>query len=160
MSESGACAESVADVGRAVPTANVTGLPPSTAHQVRVGREVANVSAPAIRVDTSDSDLSEPVAYLCRLFGQVLTAAIAGVEDARLVEAWSHGAPVEPPDSRRRLRAAFRVAKLLDASLSDQSIQAWFMGMNPDLDDRSPVEVLRDDPERVLQAAEDFLVHG
>lgn len=118
------------------------------------------MSAPAVHLDIVDTDLSETVAYLCQRFGQVLTAAIAGVEDARLIDAWTHGKPVEPPDSRRSLLAAGRVAKLLDESFSEQSVQAWFMGMNPDLDDRSPVEVLREDPDRVVQAADDFLAHG
>lgn len=160
MEAPGARAEPLADVERTFPKTNLTGIPPSAAYRARADREDDNVSAPAIRVDTSDPDLSEHVAYLCRLFGQVLTAAIAGVEDARLVEAWSHGAPVERPDSRRRLQTAYDVARLLDESLSDQSVRGWFMGMNPDLHDRSPIEALSDDPERVLQAADDFLAHG
>jgi hypothetical protein len=39
-------------------------------------------------------------------------------------------------------------------------VRAWFMGMNPELDDQAPARVLRREPERVLQAARQFLAGG
>ena len=105
-------------------------------------------------------DLTQEVDYLVGLFGQVLTAFIAGVNDARIVEAWAGGMPVDPPDRRRNLRAAYEVARMLRASFSEQTVQAWFMGMNPHLDDHSPAEVVKTDPELVLRAADDFLANG
>jgi len=38
-----------------------------------------------------------------------------------------------------------------------QTIKAWFRGMNPLLDDKSPALTLRKDPEAVLDAASDFV---
>ena len=118
------------------------------------------MSATSARIDTSDVDLVQAVDYLCKLFGQVMTAAIAGVDDARMVEAWSRGSPIESAVSRRSLQTAYQVAKLLRQVESEESVQLWFMGMNPDLDDRAPAQVLREDPARVLDAAYAFVVHG
>lgn len=134
--------------------------PPDQDQTQRNDRGRPHTAESIIRLDLSEADLAERVGYLSRVLGEVVTAAIAGVDDARLVEAWSHGLPIEEEHARRSMRAAYRVAKLLGASLSEPSVQAWFMGMNPHLDDRSPVEVLREDPDQVVQAADDFLTHG
>jgi hypothetical protein len=37
------------------------------------------------------------------------------------------------------------------------TIQAWFCGMNPELNDQAPALVIRDDPGEVLLAARAFL---
>jgi hypothetical protein len=34
------------------------------------------------------------------------------------------------------------------------------MGMNPHLDDRSPAEVIKDNPAEVMEAAKDFLIYA
>ena len=65
-----------------------------------------------------------------------------------------------------RLRAAFQIAELLIQSESPQTVRAWFMGMNPQLDDRSPALVLAAEGNDqvqvrdVLHAARAFLVEG
>ena len=114
----------------------------------------------SVAVSTEVSDITQEVNYLSSLFGQVLTAAIAGVDDARLVEAWAAGQPIDVAEQRRNLHAAYEVARLLRGSLSERTVQAWFLGMNPHLDDRSPVEVLKTDPDLVLRAADEFLANG
>jgi rhodanese-related sulfurtransferase len=48
---------------------------------------------------------------------------------------------------------------LLEREAPD-TIQAWFIGMDPFLDDEPPVLVLRRDPERVVRAARSFLAYG
>ena len=48
----------------------------------------------------------------------------------------------------------------LEARASIETVRAWFVGMNPDLDDRAPALVLGEDPVGVLQAARAFLAHG
>ena len=37
---------------------------------------------------------------------------------------------------------------------------AWFIGMNPDLDDRAPALMLAEEPQEVLLAARNFLANG
>lgn len=92
--------------------------------------------------------------------GQRLTAVIAGTNDGRAVGQWSRGERQPHPETERRLRYAYQIVELLRQHESDTTIKAWFMGMNPDLDDRAPALVLAADPQRVLQAARSFLFHG
>lgn len=96
------------------------------------------------------------------LFGQNLTALIAGIDSPKTVARWTRG-QVPHPANLARLRAAFQIATVLELGASRQAAQAWFVGMNPILDDRAPASVLVDVPEaapRVLQAARAFLAHG
>ena len=64
-----------------------------------------------------------------------------------------------------RLRLALRVAMLISKRDSKQIAQSWFMGLNPQLNDRSPARLLRegdiDDvgPE-IISAARAFVVGG
>ena len=64
------------------------------------------------------------------------------------------------PEAERRLRLAFQVVELLMHAESAETVRAWWIGMNPDLEDQAPVMVLAEDPTRVLQAARVFLAHG
>jgi hypothetical protein len=64
-----------------------------------------------------------------------------------------------------RLRLALRVAMLISKHDGKEIAQAWFTGLNPQLNDRSPARLLRegdiDDvgPE-VIAAARAFVVGG
>lgn len=56
-----------------------------------------------------------------------------------------------------RLRAAFQVFQELQSAEAPSTIRAWFMGMNPQLDDRSPAEAIRDgDAKDAMAAARSF----
>lgn len=98
--------------------------------------------------------------YLQSLFGQKLTATIAGVKDPKAVGQWARGEQVPHPGAERRLRDAYHVASLLMQVEHPQTVRSWFMGMNPQLDDRAPALVVGEDPVRVLQAARAFLAGG
>ena len=100
------------------------------------------------------------VGELDRVLGQRLTAAIAGVSDAKAVAKWSRGerAPRRMPSSASETPT--HITCLLLQAEAPSTIRAWFSGMNPELDDRAPALVLGDDAPRVLQAARTFLAHG
>jgi hypothetical protein len=109
---------------------------------------------------TTRSTWSEKAQYLQQLFGQRLAAAITGVDDARTVGRWIRGQ--EPQTAYRgRLRDAYQVAKLIELAESMETARAWFLGMNPGLDDAPPAQVIAEDPEeggrRVMKAARSFL---
>lgn len=111
----------------------------------------------------SRASVSERAAYLQGLLGQQLTAIATGVADPRVVGQWARGERQPLGDEDRRLRETYEVATLLVDAESTQTAQAWFMGKNPHLDDRSPAVVFVADAEggqRVLQAARAFLAHG
>jgi hypothetical protein len=92
--------------------------------------------------------------------GQRLVAVVAGVRDAKAVGKWARGERIPHPSAEQRLRHAYQITQLLMERESPDTVRAWFIGMNPDLEDQAPVLVLPEDPIRVLQAARSFLAHG
>lgn len=94
------------------------------------------------------------------VLGQRLVAAIAGVSDAKAVGKWARGERSPHPEAARRLRHAFHVTQLLLQQESAETVRAWFVGMNPDLDDQAPALMLAEDPHAVLLAARNFLANG
>ncbi|MCR1785367.1 hypothetical protein KVF89_22695 [Nocardioides carbamazepini] len=59
------------------------------------------------------------------------------------------------------LRITYQVIQMLEGQEADSTIRAWFMGSNPQLDDLSPAEALRDGLNReTLAAARAFLAGG
>lgn len=100
------------------------------------------------------------VGSLQDILGQRLVAVIAGISDAKAVGKWARGARSPHPDTEQRLRHAYQIVQLLLEQESAETVRAWFVGMNPDLDDQAPALVVEKDPAGVLQAARDFLAHG
>jgi hypothetical protein len=85
----------------------------------------------------------EVVAELARVLGKKLTAYIAGVKDVRAVDRWMEGRePYKAADER--LRFTFRVVRLLGSQDHAHVVQAWLTGLNPELNDRVPIRLLRD----------------
>lgn len=106
------------------------------------------------------ASIPDVVSYLQDLFGGSLTAVIAGVHDANLIVQWARGEGAPREETERTLRAAYQVVRLLRQAESDQTVQSWFMGMNPYLDDRAPALVMSQDSRSVLQAARTLLANG
>lgn len=109
---------------------------------------------------------AEIVAELAAILGKKLTAYIAGVKDTRVIDRWMQG-EVEQPyrDAEPRLRLAYQIARTLNDHDSPRVVQAWFVGLNPELQDRTPAVLLREadinqvGPE-LLNAMRAFLVGG
>ena len=104
------------------------------------------------------------VGELSDLIGKKLTAYIGGAKDVRAVDRWIEGtAPYK--DAEERLRFAFRVVKTLSNHEHPHVVQAWLTGLNPELNDRVPIRLLREGkleavgPE-ILAAAHAFLAGG
>jgi hypothetical protein len=95
-----------------------------------------------------------------------LVAYIGGVRETRAVHQWAEGTrDVKSGEVEERLRFALQVALLLSAHDTPRVVQAWFQGLNPHLDDRSPARLLREGALNevgplVLAAARAFLVGG
>jgi hypothetical protein len=116
----------------------------------------------AHRAATSAS-FADVVRELTEALGKKLTAYLAGVKDARAIDRWISGAePYKGADER--LRRAYVVARTLRESDHARVVQAWFTGLNPELDDRSPIRLLaegtEDDARAVLGAARAFRAGG
>jgi hypothetical protein len=97
-------------------------------------------------------------AYLRRILGERITALATGATDPKAIGEWVRGAGQPGPEVERRLRDAFYVAGMLMETESPQTVKAWFIGRNPQLDDRAPALVIaEDDPMEVIRAAHAYL---
>ncbi len=106
---------------------------------------------------------ADVVRELSETLGKKLTAYLAGVKDTRAVDRWIAGTdPYKGADDR--LRLAYVVARTLSESDHPRVVQAWFTGLNPELDDRAPIRLLAegsdDDARAVLGAARAFRAGG
>jgi RecG-like helicase len=110
-----------------------------------------------------------PVPELIRdlrdVLGAKLVAYIGSVKETRAVRQWAEGERQPSADTMQRLRTAYHVAALLAETESRQVVQAWFQGMNPQLDDVAPARLLREGSleeaaPAVLAAARTFVAAG
>jgi hypothetical protein len=110
----------------------------------------------ALRLPTS-----ELVQQMVDVIGRKLTAYIGGVKDVRAVDRWISGSEIYG-DAEQRLRFAFQVVWTLREHDSPKVVQAWLTGVNPELGDRVPLRLLRENDihavaPAVLSAARAFL---
>lgn len=99
------------------------------------------------------------------LLGARVTAYIGNVGETRAVHGWADGSRQPGEATQQRLRHALVVAMTIADADGPQITQAWFQGLNPQLDDRSPARLLRegeldDVGPAVTAAARAFLVGG
>jgi hypothetical protein len=101
---------------------------------------------------------SELQSLLTRRF----TAVVAGVKDGKTVTRWASGETTDiRVESEQRLRTAYEIARLLLQFDSPQTVRAWFIGLNPQLDDVSPIEAIHDGRlKEALSAARAFVAGG
>ncbi len=101
------------------------------------------------------------VIFLRDNLGTPVVALIAGV-DRKTVGRWQQRD--EPagvrPESERRLRAAYQVFQLLQTVDAPPTVRAWFIGMNPQLEDESPAEALAAGKLREVMSAARAFVNG
>lgn len=82
-------------------------------------------------------------------------------KDKSTLTRWRKGDIAVPDESSKRLRLVYQIFRLLESSESDYTIRAWFIGMNPQLDDDSPLEAIAAGRHKdALVAARAFLAGG
>ena len=86
---------------------------------------------------------SKVVEKLVEIVGRKLTAYIGGVKDARAVDRWIVGGEIYG-NAESRLRFAYQVARALSEHDSPAVVQAWLTGVNPELEDRVPLRLMRE----------------
>jgi hypothetical protein len=110
--------------------------------------------------DASTASIQEISRLLQEVLSRRLTAYIAGVRDAKTVTRWATGEVTEIRDyeTERRLRTAYEITQLLLAEESPQTVRAWFIGLNPQIDDTPPAEAINEGRLKdALLAARAFL---
>lgn len=106
-------------------------------------------------------EVKDVARYLQEALGQRLVAYMADVSDSKRVGRWAQGTQSPRDEAERRLRAAFQIFHLLLAEESPHVIRAWFIGMNPQLDDDSPADAIRSGRlKEALGAARAFVAGG
>lgn len=91
-----------------------------------------------------DYTVAQIAEHLSDNLGPKLTAFMVGKNQQTVVR-WAKGAQQPPRNDveiERRLRAAFAIFQLLSENDTRHVIRAWFLGMNPQLDDLSPAEAI------------------
>ncbi len=100
-----------------------------------------------------------------QMLGAKLVAYMCGVSETRAVRDWARGTRVPHEPIPERLRVMLRLAKFIADHDSPGVAQAWFQGLNPQLDDRSPARLIREGDlaevgPQVVAAARAFVVGG
>lgn len=104
-------------------------------------------------------DVHQVARALTDALGPTLVAVLAGVRDSKLPHKWAKPDGPEPRDSsQRRLRTAYRVWESLVDKHNRYIARAWFIGLNPLLDETPPVVALGEGRDReVIEAARAFI---
>src|SRR5215469_11182696 len=87
--------------------------------------------------------VSQIVKQLVALIGRKLTAYVGGVRDVRAVDRWMNGSELYG-DAEQRLRFAFQLVRMLAEKEDPTVIQSWLTGLNPELGDRVPLRLMRE----------------
>ena len=111
------------------------------------------------------SAFPEVVREVRDILGARLCAYLGSVKETRAVHQWAEGSRAPGAEVQRRLRVALQAAAPIAAVDSAAVAQAWFQGLNPQLDDRSPAHLLREGDldeigPAVIGAARSFLAGG
>jgi hypothetical protein len=120
-------------------------------------------TAAAIHRQATTAPVRELAGHLQEILSRRLTAYIAGVQDGKTVSRWASGeiSEVRDHDVERRLRVAYEISTLLLIHDSPQTVKAWFIGLNPQLEDTSPAEAIHEgNLKQALRAARAFSVGG
>lgn len=102
---------------------------------------------------TVESTPRDVARFLQDALGQKLVAYIANVSGERTVAHWVAGTRSPNADAEERLRAAFYIFRLLGEVESSHVVRAWFVGMNPALDETAPATAIREGRLRDAAAA-------
>lgn len=122
----------------------------------RITTTNARTNAHADALQLSAQDISSELA---RVLGRQLLGVIVD-KGARTIQRWINGENMPSTVDDKRLRNAYQVYLLLATVEGDHTIRAWFMGMNPQLDDGSPADALAADRAREVMSAARAFVNG
>lgn len=100
--------------------------------------------------DAIRRDSAELASGLRDILGARLVAYIGNVRETRAVREWAEGARKPSAAVVERLRLAYRAARLLERCEGRAVAQAWFQGMNPQLGDAVPAQLVREGDPAVV----------
>lgn len=106
----------------------------------------------------------EAVSAVASIIGKKLKAYIGSAKDTRAVDRWMAGGE-RYRDAEQRVRFVYHVVMTLREYDSPEVVQAWLLGVNPKLGDRTAIRMLREDPvdtagPLILGAVRHFALRG
>ena len=119
-------------------------------------RRTGELSAHRSTVDEPPDAIAS---FLVGLLGASLTADLAAVDEST-VRRWTSGEKEPRAENERRLRNASQIARMLLHNDASHTVRAWFIGMNPQLDDEAPADVIRDGRFREAMGAAKAFMDG
>lgn len=106
-------------------------------------------------------EIREIAAVLQETLGQRLTAYAIGIKDPKAIGRYARGEQAPQSNQERNIRELFRLTRLLLEHETPATVRAWMIGLNPELGERPPADVLHEmDHQSVLRAAEAFVAGG
>ena len=107
--------------------------------------------------------LNEMAGALQERLSRRITAYIAGVDNGKTVSRWASGevGAIRDHEVEQKLRTAYEISLLLANYESTATIRSWFIGLNPQLGDDTPIDALREGRlKETVAAARAFTVGG
>lgn len=108
----------------------------------------------------TESSIQQIVQYLDEVLGRKLVATLAGVKDQKAVAQWATGERAPRTGTEERLRCGYQIFRLLMAAEAPHTVRAWFIGLNPQLNDESPILVIQEDRFREAMVAARAYISG
>jgi hypothetical protein len=94
--------------------------------------------------DTTTLPVGEIAAYLQEQLGQRMAAFLAGLSDVKQIGRYTREDGPEPREAvAQRLRAGYKITRMIGAAYDAKTTKAWLFGTNTRLDDEAPIELLR-----------------
>jgi hypothetical protein len=110
-----------------------------------------------------EASVQELAQALEAVLSRRLTAYLVNVQGGRTIARWASGdiITIRDEETERRLRVAYEIVGLLrEASAATQTIRAWFISLNPRLNNQPPLEVIRNGQlHEAISAAEAFVAN-
>jgi len=107
--------------------------------------------------------LNEMAGALQERLSRRITAYIAGIDNGKTVSRWASGevGTIRDHEVEQKLRTAYEISLLLANYESTATIRSWFIGLNPQLGDDTPIDALREGRlKETVVAARAFTVGG
>ena len=109
----------------------------------------------------TESGIQQITEFLEEVLGRKLVATLAGVKDPKAVGYWAAGKRAPRADAEERLRAGYQIFRLLMAAETPHTVRAWFIGLNPQLHDESPILVIQEGRfQEAMVAARAYVAGG
>jgi hypothetical protein len=110
---------------------------------------------------TVKASVPEITKFLEEVLTRQLIAYMTEVKDGKTVGRWASGDRNPDRETESRLRAIYQIFQILQAEESSHTVRAWFIGLNPQLDDESPATAIREGRAKdVLVAAKSWVAGG